>query len=199
MSETKAEEKLLLAVHGKLTAASYERALRHASRVRYLQVACILVFAFLLIDAGLAVYFAARYRESLSWWMREMFFGHSPAFWALLGFGLVWEAVMILVLRPGRLMKRVTEVLGEEQPWEISWLFYETRLRMVQKGRNQDAAQNIGYAQIARVRDRRYDLLIRTGARNAVSVFKEAITREEEKQILAILRERCPQVRSLRK
>ena len=199
MSETKMEEKLLLAVHGKLTAAAYERGIRHSLLVYYLKVACVLMLCFVLIDAGLAVYYAARYREPLSWWMREMFLSHSAGFWTFIAIGLAAEAVLILVMRPRQLMKRITELFGEEQPWQISWLFYETHLRAVNKGRNQDAVQRFDYAQIARVQERKYDIFIRTGARNAVSVFKEAITKEEEKQILEILRERCPQVRSLQK
>lgn len=191
-----AGERPLLTVSYTVTLASYKKTLWHGTAVNILKTIGVCIGLVALIFLGVCLYYSAAdhvpFFEECSAVLKELagtrwFYG--PLFLAaalLANCFISWQQL--------RMMK---ERFGKEPGLKQTISFYDRYVRGSGSGGYGSGHQDFDYRQISQVKIRKYDIMMITKGKNALSVFREAVSHEQEQQILDILRARCPQIRSL--
>ena len=196
MCEIKTEERPILIVEVKLDPAAYLRAWRHDGWILWLKWSIwLLLLIPLTISLG-ALYYSIRYQELFVEIIKNSISDFNVGILYLCAFFIMLYAVMLLVVRPRRALKRAIENLGDDTPWSFIYEFFDNHFRYADYNKVRQVSQNCDYAQITRVKNEKYCINIKTKAKNRWSIFKEGITREEEEQILKILYMHCQQIRN---
>ena len=189
------ETRPLLTVTSELSVAVYEKALRHNQLKRCAVSLCALVGLMLLADVVFSAYYAAADHLPFTELLLDSILHQSTAIWILYAVLFAVFVVMMLVIEPRQMVKRVREIAGDT--WRQTLTFTETLLHVEEARKSGSGAQDFPWGQIVRIRNRKYDILIRTGGKNGVSVFKEVLKPGEEQKILEILRAHCPAAKGL--
>ena len=194
--EQAAEEQPLLTVSYTVTLASYKKTLWHGTAVNVLKTIGLCIGLIALIFLGVCLYYSAAdhvpFFEECSAVLKELAgtqWYYGPLFLA--------AALLVHCFISWQQFRMMKERVGKEQGLKQTISFYDHYVRGSGSGGYGSGHQDFDYRQISRVKIRKYDILMITKGKNALSVFREAISREQEQQILDILRTRCPQVRSL--
>ena len=149
-----------------------------------------------LIFLGVCLYYSAAehvpFMEQCSAVLKEL----SGRLW-LYALVILAAALLVNCYTSWQQLRMIRERFGKEQGLKQTISFYDRYIRGSGSGGYGSGHQDFDYRQISRVKIRKYDILLITKGKNALSVFREAISHEQEQQILEILRTRCPQVKSL--
>lgn len=191
------QEQPLLTVDFDLSRAYYEKGLRYSMVRKWARGFCLLLVLLFVLYAGMDLYYAITQNLPYLELLKGTFTQKDPIIWLLYIAIFLVYAIKYLVIQPAQMMKKTSGLFGSDGKCRLSYVFGEQLVRCVINGKNSDARQDINYADITRVKNRKYDLLLRTNQKTALSIYKEGLTAEDEQRILSILKARCPQVRSL--
>ena len=191
-----AEGRPLLTVSYTVTMASYKKTLWHNTAMNVLKTIGVCIGLVALIFLGVCLYYSAAehvpFMDQCSAVLKEL----SGRLW-LYSLVILAAALLVNCFTSWQQLRMIRERFGKEQGLKQTISFYDRYIRGSGSGGYGSGHQDFDYRQISRVKIRKYDILLITKGKNALSVFREAISHEQEQQILEILRTHCPQVKSL--
>ena len=190
------EERPLLTVSYTVTMESYKKTLWHNTAINVLKTIGICIGLVALIFLGVCLYYSAAehvpFMDQCSAVLKEL----SGRLW-LYSLVILAAALLVNCFTSWQQLRMIRERFGKEQGLKQMISFYDRYIRGSGSGSYGSGHQDFDYRQISRVKIRKYDILLIKKKKNALSVFREAISHEQEQQILEILRTHCPQVKSL--
>ena len=197
MQNTEQGEQPRLSVDYSITLDIFERSYRRKVMMHCLKTLGLLVLLLLAINVIFSAYYAAA--DGLPFWtvLENSLFHQDPIIWLWYAALFLFYIVMTLVVRPQKTLRQVAEVFGRDGQWRYHIDFFDTYLRARGSGQQNDARKDIEYVQISKIQLSRYDLLLLTSRRNGLTIYREGLQGDQEKQILTLLREKCPKVKGL--
>ncbi len=191
-----AEERPLLTVSYTVTMASYKKSLWHNTAVNVLKTIGVCIGLVALIFLGVCLYYSAAehvpFPEQCSAVLKEL----SGRLW-LYALVILAAALLVNCFTSWQQLRMIRERFGKEQGLKQTISFYDSYIRGSGSGGYGSGHQDFDYRQISWVKIRKYDILLTTRGKNALSIFREAVGHGQENQIFEILRTHCPQVKSL--
>ena len=197
IQNTEQGEQPRLSVDYSITLDIFERSYRRRVMMHCLKTLGLLVLLLLAINVIFSAYYAAA--DGLPFWtvLESSLFHQDPIIWLWYAALFLFYIVMTLVVRPQKTLRQVAEVFGRDGQWRYHIDFFDTYLRARGSGQQNDARKDIEYSQISKIQLSRYDLLLLTSRRNGLTIYREGLQGDQEKQILALLREKCPKAKGL--
>ena len=191
-----AQERPLLTVSYTVTMESYKKTLWHNTAMNVLKTIGVCIGLVALIFLGVCLYYSAAehvpFFEECSAVLKEL----AGTRWYYVPLFLA-AALLVNCFISWQQFRMMKERFGKEPGLKQTISFYDRYVRGSGSGGSASGHHDFDYRQISRVKVRKYDILMITKGKNALSVVREAISHEQEQQILDILRTHCPQVRSL--
>ncbi|MBR4235790.1 MAG: hypothetical protein IKR85_06985 [Clostridia bacterium] len=195
MSES---DESILHISGTMTEKDYLAAVRARNGRYFLRYMVIYVLLMLIFVLGLSLYEVFPYLKSgeitLSEWLIELWnalLSRTTPFVTIIGL-LILYAVVLLLVRPAQLAKRMRELYPTGMP--LVYDFYVDRLVLNSSSHSGDQTVRLLYSDVQRrIKEHKYTITLSTGQKNRYSLFKSIMTPEEVAVVRDLLKTHCPQ------